>query len=162
MQPRFVTWTDLGSVTFGPTDQVVDVGEVTLIEGADTLWIKVTQLSGATPWPWSYGIAAFESTEGRPLGSVKAFGHPDGEVVRLGVGLPPVERTGRLMFEPRSFNLAWIRNGNPWELNFEVRSGFSSSSGSGGGTVRFPFTDLTNDIPFVLATGNALANLDFR
>ena len=162
MQPRFVTWTDLGSVTFEPTDQVVDVGEVTLVEGADTLWIRVTQLSGATPWPWSYGIAAFESTEGRPLGSVKAFGHPDGEVVRLGVGLPPVVRDGRLVFEPRSFNLAWIRNGNPWRLNFEVRSGVTNVSGGGGGTVRFPFTDLTNDLPFVLDVGNALANLDLR
>jgi hypothetical protein len=162
MSLRFVTWTDLGSVTFRPTDQVVDVGEVTLVEGATTLWIRVTQLSGATPWPWSYGIAAFESIEGRPLGSVKAYGHPDGEVVQLGVGLPPVERTGSLVFEPRGFNLAWIRNGNPWELNFEVRSGTPSITTSVAGPVRFPFTDLTNDIPFVLAPGNAQSRLDFR
>ena len=162
MQPKFATWTDLGAHTFNATDQVVDLGAVTLVEGADTLWIRVTQLSGPTPWPWSYGIAAFESTEGRSLGSVKAFGTPDGEVVRLGVGLPPLVRDGRLVFEPRSFNLAWIRNGNPWQLNFEVRSGTTQVSGGGGGTVRFPFTDLTNDLPFVLDVGNALANLDFR
>lgn len=162
MQPKFATWTDLGTYTFGPSDQVVDVGPVTLVEGADTLWIRVTQMSGPTPWPWSYGIAAFQSVEGRSLGSVKAFGTPSGEVVRLGVGLPPLVRDGRLLFEPRSFNLAWIRNGNPWQLNFEVRSGVTAVSGGGGGTVRFPFTDLTNDLPFVLAPGNALANLDFR
>lgn len=161
MQPKFATWTDLGTQTFGPNDQVVDVGAVTLVEGADTLWIRVTQMSGPTPWPWSYGIAAFQSIEGRSLGSVKAFGTPAGEVVRLGVGLPPLVRDGRLLFEPRSFNLAWIRNGNPWQLNFEVRSGVSSSGGGGGGTVRFPFTDLSTDIPFVLAPGNAQARLQF-
>ena len=162
MQPKFAAWTDLGTQTFGPTDQVVDVGAVTLVEGADTLWVRVTQMSGPTPWPWSYGIAAFQSIEGRSLGSVKAFGTPSGEVVRLGVGLPPLVRDGRLLFEPRSFNLAWIRNGNPWQLNFEVRSGVTTVAASGGGTVRYPFTDLTNDLPFVLAQGNALANLDLR
>ena len=161
MQPKFATWTDLGTQTFGPNDQVVDVGAVTLVEGADTLWIRVTQMSGPTPWPWSYGIAAFQSTEGRSLGSVKAFGTPAGEVVRLGVGLPPLVRDGRLLFEPRSFNLAWIRNGNPWRLNFEVRSGVAAVSSGGGGTVRFPVTDLSIDIPFVLAPGNAQARLQF-
>ena len=161
MQPKFATWTDLGTHTFGPTDQVVDVGAVTLVEGADTLWIRVTQMSGPTPWPWSYGIAAFQSTEGRSLGSVKAFGTPAGEVVRLGVGLPPLVRDGRLFFEPRSFNLAWIRNGNPWQLNFEVRSGVTTVPASGGGTVQFPFTDMNTDIPFVLAPGNAQARLQF-
>lgn len=162
MEPKFATWTDLGTYTFGPNDQVVDVGAVTLVEGADTLWIRVTQMSGPTPWPWSYGIAAFQSIEGRSLGSVKAFGTPSGEVVRLGVGLPPLVRDGRLLFEPRSFNLAWVRNGNPWQLNFEVRSGVTTVAASGGGTVRFPFTDLTSDLPFLLAPGNAFAHIDLR
>jgi hypothetical protein len=162
MDPKFATWTDLGTHTFGPNDQVVDVGAVTLVEGADTLWIRVTQMSGPTPWPWSYGIAAFQSIEGRSLGSVKAFGTPSGEVVRLGVGLPPLVRDGRLLFEPRGFNLAWIRNGNPWQLNFEVRSGVTTVAASGGGTVRFPFTDLTSDLPFLLAPGNAFAHIDLR
>lgn len=159
MAVRFATWTDLGTTTFGPNDTEVNVGPVTLVEGADTLWVRVTQMSGPTPWPWSYGIASFQSVEGRSLGSVKAFGHPSGEVVRLGVGLSPLVRDGSLRFEPRSFNLAWVRNGHPWQLNFEVRSGVSAGAGGGGGTVRFPFTDLTNDLPFVLAPGNALANL---
>ena len=156
---RFATWTDLGSYTFGPNDVLVDLGAVTLAEGADTLWVRVTQLSGETPWPWSYGIAAFSSIEGRTLGSVKAFGSPTGEIVRLGVGLSPVVRDGRLLFEPRSFNLAWIRKGNPWTLNFEVRSGTSLASSAG--TVNFPFTDTVTDLPFVLDQGNALSNLSF-
>ena len=107
-------------------------------------------------------IAAFESIEGRSLGSVKAFGTPSGEVVRLGVGLPPLVRDGSLLFEPRSFNLAWIRNGNPWQLNFEVRSGTTQVSSSGSGTVQYPFTDGSRDLEFVLAAGNALANLQFN
>lgn len=123
MNPRFATWTDLGSHTFLPSDPEVTVGPVTLVPGADTLWIRVTQLSGETPWPWSYGIASFKSSEGRPLGSCKAFGHPDGEVVRLGVGLPPMVGDGVLVFQPRSFNLAWIKHGHPWTLAFDVHSG---------------------------------------
>jgi len=51
MSLRFATWTDLGTVTFGPNDTEMDVGSVTLVEGADTLWVRVTQMSGPTPWP---------------------------------------------------------------------------------------------------------------
>lgn len=152
MSVRFATWTDLGTITFGPNDTEVDVGPVTLVEGADTLWVRVTQMSGPTPWPWSYGIASFQSLEGRSLGSVKAFGHPSGEVVRLGVGLPPLVRDGSLRFEPRSFNLAWVRNGNPWQLNFEVRSGVSSGGGAGTSEtpVQFPRTGWGSFLGLVL------------
>lgn len=161
MLPKFATWTDLGTITFGPNDTEVNVGPVTLAAGDDTLWVRVTQMSGPTPWPWSYGIASFQSVEGRSLGSAKAFGHPSGEVVRLGVGLPPVVLDGSLRFEPRSFNLAWVRNGNPWQLNFEVRSGVTTGAGGGGAAVSYPFTDLISDLSFVLESGNALANLVF-
>ncbi len=38
-------------------------------------------------------------------------------------GLQPLERTGVLTFEPRSFNLSWIKKGTPWTLTFEAQSG---------------------------------------
>ena len=163
MDPRFQTWTDLGTYTFGPNDLEVNVGPVSLVEDADTLWVRVTQMSGPTPWPWSYGIASFQSLEGRSLGSAKAFGHPSGETVRLGVGLPPLVRDGSLYFEPRSFNLAWVRKGNPWQLNFEVRSGVTGGGGAGASSapVQFPFADATQSLTYVLAPGNAQGNLLF-
>lgn len=161
MQPRFATWTDLGEVTILPTDQERVIGPVDLVAGADTLWVRITQLGGPSPWPWSYGIVSFASTEGRPLGSAKAFGHTAGEVSRLGVGLPPVASSGELVFEPRGFNLAWIRKGNPWYLRFEVLSGTTTGQ-QGRTTVSFPATDLVSDLPWTLALPNALARLDFR
>ena len=124
MDPRFSTWTDLGSVTLGPTDTEVVIGAVTLAPGANTLWVRVTHLQ-AGPWPWSYGILSFKNSEGRPMGSTKAYGHLEGEVSRLGVGLAPTVSDGFLVFEPRSFNLAWIKRGNPWPLSFQVLSGTS-------------------------------------
>jgi hypothetical protein len=162
MQPRFSGWLDLGEVSFLPTDLERVIGPVTLADGADTLWIKITQMSGPSPWPWSYGVVSFKNTEGRPLGSVKAYSNPDGEVVRLGVGLPPVVRDGSLLFEPRSFNLAWIKKGNPWELKFEVQSGSTAPVGGGRTTVSFPVTDLVTDLGWTLALPNALARVDFR
>ena len=162
MQPRFSGWLDLGEVSILPTDLERVIGPVTLVEGADTLWIRITQMSGPSPWPWSYGIASFKNPEGRPLGSVKAYSSPDGEVVRLGNGLPPVVRDGSLLFEPRGFNLAWIKKGNPWELKFEVQSGVTASVGGGRTTVSYPITDLVSDLSWALAYPNALAHADFR
>lgn len=162
MTPRFTSWADLGEVTILPTDVERVIGPVSLADGADTMWIRITQLSGPSPWPWSYGIVSFKSSEGRPLGSVKAYSSPDGEVVRLGVGLPPVVRDGSLVFEPRSFNLAWIRKGNPWELKFEVQSGSTAPVGGGRTTVTYPITDLVSDLSWTLALPNSLANADFR
>ena len=40
-----------------------------------------------------------------------------------------MDRSGQLVFRPRSYNLAWIKNGNPWTLRFEAKVGSSSSGG---------------------------------
>jgi hypothetical protein len=103
---------------------------------------------------WNLGL---KTTFGYELGTIKAFAEEDGNVERLGVGLPPVERSGSLTFEPRSFNLAWIRNGNPWTLTFEAQSGVAVSSSQG--QVTFPVAGPDGSIPFVLAD-NGLANLN--
>ena len=162
MQPRFSGWIDLGEVTILPTDEERVIGPVSLNPGDDTLWVKVTQLGGPSPWPWSYGIASYQSSEGRPFGSVKAYSHPLGEVVRLGVGLPAAVDVGSLVFEPRSFNLAWIKKGYPWPLRFEVQSG-QAGGASGRTSLSFPVSDQGQlDVPWSLALPNALARLDFR
>ena len=123
---RFNGWQTIGELTFTPDDRTTVVGDFTIGPDDDTIWVKVTSLTSPSPWPWSYGILSWQTANGNELGSVKAYSEQVGEVFRLGVGLPPSERTGSLTFEPRSFNLAWIKQGNPWTLRFEAQSGKSS------------------------------------
>ena len=152
---RFTDWSVVGTRTFTPDDLIEVVGSFSMAEGHDTLWTRITLLSPSTPWPWSYGILGFKTSNGYELGSVKAYPEIDSEVFRLGVGRPPYERSGLLTFEPRSFNLAWVRNGYPLTLKFECSSGVtgggsadsfvvnsfvSSSDGSGLQLVQIDFS----------------------
>ncbi len=127
---RFVPWSEVGSISVSPGDNVVEVGSFELAQGADTLWVRMTNTGTPGPWPWSYGILSFKTEEGQPLGSVKAYNSYEGEVFRLGVGLAPSVRSGVLTFEPRGFNMAWIKQGNPWSLKFEAQSGGATVSSS--------------------------------
>lgn len=132
-------WVSLGEITVGPNDLRVVVGSFSIEEGDDTIWFQITQTSPRTAWPWSFGILSWQTSDGRELGSVKAYTETSGEVVRLGVGRKPRQRTGSVIYEPRSFNLSWIKKGNPLTLAFSATSGASSgvlaSSESG---VAFP------------------------
>ena len=125
-------WQSVGSITVGPNDLAITVGAVTLAAGEDTLWVRATQQGGESPWPYGFGLLSWQTTEGRELGTAKVFGHTEGEVFRLGVGLSPVERTGSLVFEPRSYNLRWVNLGHPWSLAFEAQSGQGGGGGTGG------------------------------
>ena len=149
----------VGTYTFTPNDTTVVIGSFVMEEGSDTIWVRITQDTppGPGPWPWSYGILGFKSAFGYELGTTKAFAETDGAVTRLGIGLPPVERSGVLTFEPRSFNLAWIKKGNPWTLTFEAQSGVQVSAG--GGSVSFGVTSAQGDIPWTL-NSIGLANLN--
>ncbi len=120
---------NVGTHTFVPGDDLVVIGSFTLDENANTLWVEITQDQVTGPWPWSYGILGFRSAFGYELGTVKAFSKPEGVIQRLGVGRTPLERSGVITFQPRSFNLAWIRRGNPWTLTFAAESGVTANSG---------------------------------
>jgi hypothetical protein len=124
---KFIGWQTIGELTFTPDDRQTVVGDFSMGPDEDTIWIKVTSLTSPSPWPWSYGILSWQTSEGNELGSVKAYSEQVGEVFRLGLGLPPSQRTGRITFEPRSYNLAWIKQGNPWTLRFEAQSGTSAN-----------------------------------
>lgn len=105
-----------------PGSQVI--GDLAIGPEHDTIWVKVTSGSfGDCPWPWSYGLFTWVTSEGRELGTVKVNGVCEGEVFRLGVGLPPLQRNGQLRFTPRAYNTSWVKLGNPWPLSFEVISG---------------------------------------
>jgi len=146
----------IGSKTFTPDDTQVVIGSFSLEEGQDSIWVRITQSQPPGPWPWSYGILGWRSSFGYELGTTKAFAEPEGAVQRLSVGLPPIEKTGVITFEPRSFNLSWIKKGNPWTLTFEAQSGVQASAGSG--SVAFGVTTDIGDVPFVL-NSIGLANL---
>ena len=116
-------WQFLSSITVTASDTTVVVGSFSLDEGDDTIWVDVQSDSPETPWPWSYGIISWQTALGRELGSTKAYTEQAGVVVPIGVGRQPRSRDGSLIYEPRSFNLAWVRKGNPLSLSFSVASG---------------------------------------
>ena len=137
--PRFLGWSDLGNKTVTPDTTDLVVGGFSLEEGDTHIWVRMRSLSSPDPWPWSYGILSWKSSEGYELGSVKAYSETESEVFRIGNGLPPVVRSGFITFEPRSFNLAWIKRGNPWTLNFQAQSGTLQPSSLGGAVVSNSF-----------------------
>ena len=137
--PRFLGWSDLGNKTVTPDTTDLVVGSFALQEGDTRIWVRMRSLRSPEPWPWSYGILGWKTSEGYELGSVKAYSETESEVFRLGNGLPPVVRSGVITFEPRSFNLAWIKRGNPWTLNFQVQSGVLQAPGLSGAAVSNSF-----------------------
>ena len=137
--PFFLGWEELGDFTFTPDSDSVSVGGFTMQPGDTHIWVRIRSLTPPDPWPWSYGILGFKTTEGFELGSVKAYSATESEVFRLGNGLPPLVRSGVITFEPRSFNLTWIKRGNPWTLNFQAQSGVLQTPGLSGAAVSNSF-----------------------
>ena len=110
------------TVTPSTPDPVI-VTDLALGENDDTIYIHVTTTgSSECPWPWSYALLTWVSSEGRELGSVKIHGPCEGEVFRLGNGRKPVERYGSVRLYPRSYNLRWVDSGNPWTLDFKFQT----------------------------------------
>jgi len=121
-----MTWEGVGSVDVGPQDREVLVGPFLMGEDTDTIWVKITQTSPPDDtWNYSYGLLTWRTVQGRELGTVKVYGHPDGETFKLSTGLPPAERYGDLYFTPRAYNRRWISVDTPpvWSLSFEAQSG---------------------------------------
>jgi len=143
---------DLGQHTIGPNTETLDVGPVTFDESESVLWVEVKQVAPVEPWPFSFGLLYFESSDGRTLGTVKAYGHRSGETYRLGIGRPPLVRTGRLKFQSRHYNLGWVKAKNPqtWTLAFSVETGSDSSGGDvpifGTRSTLGVFTDLAGSV----------------
>ena len=135
-------WVSLGEKTVGPNDLSVVVGSFSLEENDDALWVEVQRTGPGGPWPWSYGVLSWQSSFGRELGSIKAYTAQAGEVFRLGVGRKPRSRVGSIIYEPRSFNLAWVKEGYPLTLAFSATSGVASGvPASGESGVAFPVVD---------------------
>ena len=154
-----MTWQSVGQHTFVPTDRAVQVGSFNLAAGQDTIWVRVTQINEPDNWPWSYGILSWRNSEGLPLGSLKAYSTRLGEVFRLGNGLAPLDGNGSIWFEPRGFNLGWLKAGFPWTLSFEAQAGSIASITGGGGEITFGVAVNDQSRPWKFNTSNGLANL---
>lgn len=111
-----MAWQQVGRVTVGPFDDVVEVGPIE-VPVAGGFAFSVRQVS-ASPFRWGNGLVSFVSSLGRELGTVQVWPKPDREVYYLGQGLTAYDNTGVLIFEPRLWNLRWIRAGFPLELLF--------------------------------------------
>ena len=118
-----MTWNFVGEHTFTPDGAEVNIGEFNLSEGQDTIWARVTQLNEPGDWPFSFGILSWRSSEGNELGSIKIYPTQFGEVFRLTCGRAPLVGAGSIWFEPRGYNLQWIKAGYPWTLRFEAQAG---------------------------------------
>ena len=147
-----MTWQSVGTHTFVPTDKAVQVGSFDLAAGQDTIWVRITQLNNPGDWPWSYGILSWRNADGTPLGSLKAYSNRLGEVFRLGNGLPPSDGAGSIWFEPRGFNLGWLKAGFPWELQFEAQAG-----ASGGQVTSYWNRDPVNGVLSPVTAGDDVA-----
>jgi len=124
-----MTWPEPTRVTIVPNNVFpIEVADVELEEDHDTLWVRIANIPSddSCTFPYSYGLLTWVSSEGRELGTVKAFGHCESEVYKLGVGRAPLQRSGRLLFDARGYNLQWIDRGNPWTLEFQALSGRGS------------------------------------
>ena len=128
----------VGTITVGPNSGEIAVGSFSMNEGDDTLWVEVQRTSPDQGWPWSYGILSWRSAFGNELGSCKAYAVKYGEIYKLSVSKAPRSTTGTIYYEPRSFNLSWIKRGYLLTLAFAAASGVAAAVPAIGGSVAFP------------------------
>lgn len=140
MQRYLAGWSRVGTIAVTATSGPILIGDLTMPADADTIWVRAQQLGGESPWPYGYGLLTWKTAAGRELGTVKCFGHSEGEVLRLGVGLKPGEKVGQLVFQPRAYNLSWIKaSGANWMLAFDQQTGVSGGSGGAAAAIAGSF-----------------------
>jgi len=111
-----VAWQLVGRVTVGPDDDLATIGPLEVpVAGGFELSVRQVQ---PTPFQWGNGLVSYLSSEGRELGTIQVFPRMDRESYYLGAGLTVADNTGVLIFEPRIWNLRWVRAGFPLELEF--------------------------------------------
>jgi hypothetical protein len=111
-----VAWQLVGRVTVGPFDDVVEVGPIE-VPTAGGFEFSVRQVA-PTPFRWGNGLVSFVSSQGRELGTAQVWPKVERESYYLGANLTVLDNSGVLIFEPRLWNLRWVRAGFPLELEF--------------------------------------------
>lgn len=129
-----MTFVLVGSISVGPLDEKILVGTVDV--PAQGLEVRVVQISSSPFQTLSHGLLYVKTAAGRDLGTIKVWGHPEGEDYRLGEGRSTSIGIAELWFEPRLYNLKWLRAGAPvsWALKFYAQPAtVTSPTESGGG-----------------------------
>lgn len=150
-----MTFALVGSISVGPLDEKILVGSVDV--PAQGLEVRVVQISSSPFQTLSHGLLYVKTAAGRDLGTIKVWGHPEGEDYRLGEGLSTVIGPAELWFEPRLYNLKWLRAGAPvsWALEFYAQPATVTSPTEPGGGGAFGNSWLG---AFADGTGTILAN----
>jgi len=112
-----MSWQRIGSITVGPESDEVQVGRIE-VPSQGGIELMCRQTSPYQGFKFAYGLLSFESALGRELGTVKCWPVPEWTAFRLGEGLSSLSGAGSLVFEPRSYNLYWVRAGFPWSIEF--------------------------------------------
>lgn len=106
-----MSWTVIGSASFSPSTKKATVGSVTVPEGGG-LAVKLRLLTSA-PFQFGYCLLSYESAFGRELGTIRVWPRAETTAYVLGAGLVPMDRSGVIVVEPRSWNLRWVEAGFP-------------------------------------------------
>lgn len=111
-----MAWQLVGAVTISPDTEEAVVGpiEVPTYGGVE---VKLRQ-TAPTPFRWGYGLLSYRSTNGLELGTIKVWPRLEFSNYLLGEGLTVVANSGALVFEPRTWNLRWVKAG--FSLTVEV------------------------------------------
>jgi hypothetical protein len=111
-----MAWQLVGRVTVGPSDDSVTIGPIE-VPVAGGFEFKVGQVE-PTPFLWGNGLVSYISSQGRELGTVQVWPKMERESYYMGANLTVIDNTGVLVFEPRLWNLRWVRAGFPLVLEF--------------------------------------------
>lgn len=109
-----MAWQLVGSATVTPDDAVVELGQI-IVPSSGGVEIKLRQVE-PTPFEWGFGLLSYRSSLGRELGTTQVWPRTEFTSYRLGTDLTVVDNTGVLIFEPRSYNLRWIKAGFPFVI----------------------------------------------
>lgn len=149
-----MAWKRVGSIICSATTtEPLTIGPV-LLPPFGGIEIKVTQASGQSPWPYGFGLLWVENSFGREIGTIKVYGHVEGECYRLGAGLSSLLGGGMLKFSPRHYNLRWLKaSGERWELVFDYDAPNTQLPAD---RYRSPGFELTDGVGIpVVAVGNS-------
>lgn len=127
-----MTFTNVGEVTIEPTSSLIEVGSFSIEEGDDTIWFEVQRTSPDDGWPYSYGILRWRTEFGYELGSIKVYTSTQGEIYKLSVGRAPRSVEGMVLYEPRSYNLQWVKSGKTLKMSFAADSGVTAAVAAPG------------------------------
>lgn len=111
-----MAWQYIGSVTVSPNTEETVVGSIT-VPTFGGVPVKILQTSSA-PFQFGYGLLSYRSTYGRELGTIRVWPRTDFTSYMLGQGLTVVDNSGVLVFEPRTWNLRWVRAGFALSIDF--------------------------------------------